>query len=101
MSSAYELGDPPPSGDIPASLGQASVYGSDMPEEPPEYVTGRVLARYPSGHVEEVDLGNGEWRPRNLHPILGRQIVAIELTDERDAASGRRRPMAVLSVPRF
>jgi hypothetical protein len=66
--------------------------------EPPAFVTGRVLARYPDGHVEEIDLGPGEWRPMNLHPN-GRQIDRIELSDPD--ASGNRRPLVVLSGPRF
>jgi len=68
-------------------------------KEPPEYVSGRVLARYPDGRLEEIDLGPGEWRPMNLHPS-GRQIERIELSDEADA-SGTPRPIAVLSGPRF
>lgn len=55
------------------TLAQPSAYDSGMTDQPPEWVTGRVLARYPDGHLEEVDLGPGERRPMNLHPN-GRQI---------------------------
>jgi hypothetical protein len=65
----------------------------------PEFVTGRVLARYPGGKVEEIDLGPAEWRPMNLHPN-GRQIERIELSEELDEM-GERRALVVFTGPRF
>lgn len=81
------------------TLGQPSAYDPDVADQPPEFVSGRVLARYPDGRVEEIDLGPGEWRPMNLHPN-GRQIVRIEMSDESDG-SGRDRPIVILSGPKF
>jgi hypothetical protein len=66
---------------------------------PPEFLSGRVLARYPDGRVQDVDLGPGEWRPKNLHPT-GRRIERIELSEEIDE-DGNRRPLVVLSRIRF
>jgi hypothetical protein len=46
-----------------------------------------------------MDLGPGEWRPKNLHPN-GYQIDHFEVADEADE-SGDYPVIAVLSGPRF
>ena len=71
-----------------------------MNGDPPESVTGLVLARYPDGRIEEIDLGAfgpHPWRAPNLLPT-GYAIERIEWSSETDA-EGNPRPLLVLSCP--
>lgn len=70
-----------------------------MKRDLPEFVTGVVIARHADGHVVEMDLGPGEWRPKNLHPN-GYQIDHFELGDE-PGENGQFEVIVVLTGLRF
>ena len=71
-----------------------------MKPDPPEFVTGLVTVRHQDEDLLwQLDLGDTEWRPKNLHPN-GYAIGHFEVADEPDE-NGDYPVIVVLTGPHF